>query len=160
MSSQLQAACPILNRTFKTFLWLIMNEASFFFLRKIDSFLDKFHLRLYDKETWWKNWEGNFLHVNCNTLWIEITLTVPLQRILLSIYTFSLSGCLFVCLFNPINVKTAEPIGPKFCVGSCVTPRKVYEWSKFKKIVLKKTVKSSICRQDNKVKRPAIEYGL
>ena len=30
----------------------------------------------------------------------------------LSIHKFSL----FVCLY-PINVKTAEPIGPKFCVG-------------------------------------------
>jgi len=27
-----------------------------------------------------------------------------------------LFGCLFVCLY-PINVKTAEPIGPKFFVG-------------------------------------------
>ena len=25
----------------------------------------------------------------------------------------------------PINVKTAEPIGPKFCVGPHTTPRKV-----------------------------------
>ena len=32
-----------------------------------------------------------------------------------------LSVYLFVCLY-PINVKTAEPIGPKFCVGSRVTP--------------------------------------
>jgi len=45
-----------------------------------------------------------------------------------------LSVCLFVCLFvclYPINVKTAEPIGPKFCVGHLGTPGKVYEWSKF-----------------------------
>ena len=33
-----------------------------------------------------------------------------------SIYKFSLGGCPGVCLY-PINVKTAEPIGPKFCVG-------------------------------------------
>ena len=33
-----------------------------------------------------------------------------------SIYRFGLSVCLFVCLsvcLYPINVKTAEPIGPK-----------------------------------------------
>ena len=35
--------------------------------------------------------------------------------------------CLSVCFFlYPINVKTAEPIGPKFFVGSRVTSRKVY----------------------------------
>ena len=42
-----------------------------------------------------------------------------------SIYKFSLSVCLFVCLY-PINVKTAEPIGPNFVVGPRVTPGKVY----------------------------------
>ena len=31
----------------------------------------------------------------------------------------------------PINVKTAEPIGPKICVWLHMTPGKVYEWSKF-----------------------------
>ena len=31
-----------------------------------------------------------------------------------------LGVCLFVCLY-PINVKTAEPIGPKFFVGHHVT---------------------------------------
>ena len=36
-----------------------------------------------------------------------------------------LSVSLFVC-FYPINVKTAEPIGPKFFVGHHVTPGKVY----------------------------------
>ena len=42
-----------------------------------------------------------------------------------------LSVCLFVCLsvcLYPINVKTAEPIGPKFFVGHHVIPGKVYEW--------------------------------
>ena len=42
--------------------------------------------------------------------------------------------CLFVCLSGclyPINVKTAEPIGPKLFVGHLGTPGKVYEWSKF-----------------------------
>ena len=51
-----------------------------------------------------------------------------------SIYKFGLSVCLFVCLFvclYPVNVKTAEPIEPKFFVGHLVTPGKVYEWSKF-----------------------------
>ena len=41
-----------------------------------------------------------------------------------------LSVCLFVCLFvcvYPINVKTAEQIGPKFCVGHHGTTGKVYE---------------------------------
>ena len=47
-----------------------------------------------------------------------------------NIYTFGWSVCLFVCLY-PINVKTAELIGPKFFVGSRVTPGNVYEWSKF-----------------------------
>ena len=37
-----------------------------------------------------------------------------------------LSVCLSVCLY-PINVKTAEPIGPKFFVGHHVIPGKVYE---------------------------------
>ena len=44
----------------------------------------------------------------------------------ISIYKFGLSVCLSVCLY-PINVKTAEPIGPKFFVGPHVTPGKVYE---------------------------------
>ena len=38
-------------------------------------------------------------------------------------------ACLFVCLY-PINVKTAEPIRPKFCVEPHVAPGKVYEWLK------------------------------
>ena len=37
-----------------------------------------------------------------------------------------LSVCLFVCLY-PINVKTAEPIRPKFFVGHHMIPGKVYE---------------------------------
>ena len=49
-----------------------------------------------------------------------------------SIYKFGLSVCLSVCLFvclYPINVKTAEPIRPKFFVGHHVTSGKVYELS-------------------------------
>ena len=64
---------------------------------------------------------------------------VSVSRILIatfvkSIYKFGLSVCLSVCLFvclfvclYPINVKTAEPIGPKFFVGHHVIPGKVYE---------------------------------
>ena len=37
------------------------------------------------------------------------------------------SVCLSVCLY-PINFKTAELIGPKFFVGTCMTPGKVYGW--------------------------------
>ena len=44
----------------------------------------------------------------------------------LYIYFACLSVCSFVCLY-PIDVKTAEPIGPKFCVGPHVTTGKVYE---------------------------------
>jgi len=54
------------------------------------------------------------------------------------IYVYINLTCLSVCLsvwvsdcLYPINVKTAEPIGPKFCVGHLGTPGKVYEWTKF-----------------------------
>ena len=43
---------------------------------------------------------------------------------------------MFVCLY-PTNVKTAEPIGPKFCVGPHLTPGKVYGCSKLQKCVSK-----------------------
>ena len=52
------------------------------------------------------------------------------------------SVCLFVFLY-PINVKTAEPIGPKFFVGHHVTTGKVYEWSKFQ-IVVSIKIRSSL----------------
>ena len=42
--------------------------------------------------------------------------------------------CLGVCWY-PINVKTAEPIGPKVFAGPRVKPGKVYGWSKFQKFV-------------------------
>ena len=54
-----------------------------------------------------------------------------------------LSWCLFVCLYS-INVKTAEPIGPKFCVWAHVNPGKVYEWSKFKKNCVKQFCKTNL----------------
>ena len=41
-----------------------------------------------------------------------------------------------VCLY-PINVKTAEPIRPKFCVGPRVAPGSVYGQSDFKYVILK-----------------------
>ena len=53
----------------------------------------------------------------------EIVLLVSICKFGLSVWVFV---CLFVCLY-PINVKTAEPIGPKFFVGHLGTPGKVYE---------------------------------
>ena len=41
----------------------------------------------------------------------------------------------------PMNVKTAEPIGPEFCVGPHVTQGKVYDWSKFQKFA---SIKSKV----------------
>ena len=46
-------------------------------------------------------------------------------------------ACLGVCLY-PVNVKTAEPIGPEFFVGLHIFPRKVYEKSKFQKLASSK----------------------
>ena len=56
------------------------------------------------------------------------------------IYTLIVWGLFvsfFVCLCL-INVKTAEPIGPKFCVGPYLTLGKVYRWSKFQKLAVNK----------------------
>ena len=50
------------------------------------------------------------------------------------IYIYTLLACLLVCL-HPINIKTAEPIGPKFGEGPHMTPGK--ECLKSKNIVLK-----------------------
>ena len=74
----------------------------------------------------------------CHSL--EITLTVPLREeragfyksICCCYYNFRFHFCLSVCKLYPINPKTAEPIGPKFCVGPHMTPGKVYGWTKFK----------------------------
>ena len=44
----------------------------------------------------------------------------------MDIYLYINLACLSVC-FYAINVKTAEPIGPKFFVGHLGTPGKVYE---------------------------------
>jgi len=54
--------------------------------------------------------------------------------ILYNIYLYTLLVCLSVCLyvrFYPTNFKTAEQIGPSFCVG--LVPGKVFRWSKFQK---------------------------
>ena len=80
-----------------------------------------------------------FMYLNLCICIMNPCVYVSVSRILIatfvkSIYKFGLSVCLSVCLFvclfvclYPINVKTAEPIGPKFCVGYHVTPGKVYE---------------------------------
>ena len=56
----------------------------------------------------------------------------------------------FSCLY-PINVKTAEPIRPKFIVGPHITPRKFYKCVKFVVIVSsrRKCCKSKIEHQFN-----------
>ena len=45
--------------------------------------------------------------------------------------------CLSVCLY-PINVKTAEPIGPNFGVGPHVTPKEGLRMIKISKLGVKK----------------------
>ena len=62
--------------------------------------------------------------------WFCLSSFYPLLSSILYINLACLSVCLSVCLYA-INVKTAEPIGPKFVVGHHVTTGKVYEWSKF-----------------------------
>ena len=54
---------------------------------------------------------------------------------LASIYLYF--ACLGVCVY-PINLKTVEPNGPKFCVGPHMAPGKVYGWSKFQSFASKK----------------------
>ena len=82
-----------------------------------------------------RNWMVRPLFVNVFLFgWFSLYLINWYSYSNSSIYKFGLSVCLFVCLFvclYPINVKTAEPIEPKFFVGHLVTPGKVYEWSKF-----------------------------
>ena len=50
--------------------------------------------------------------------------------LILKINLFINLACLFVCLFVSNNLKTAEPIGSNFFVGS----RLVYRWSKFQNV--------------------------
>ena len=54
----------------------------------------------------------------------------------LSIFILCMSVCLFVSLY-PINVKTAEAIGPIFCIESDMTQGKVYVGSKLQRFVFK-----------------------
>ena len=56
--------------------------------------------------------------------------TLKNYSLYINLYLYINLACLFVCLY-PINVKTAEPIGPKFFVRHHVTTGKVYKWSKF-----------------------------
>ena len=65
---------------------------------------------------------------------------IPVYNTLLVCLSVRLSFRLYL-----INVKKAEPIGPKFCVGPDVTPGKVYEWLKFKKLA-KFTIFFLICK--------------
>jgi len=62
------------------------------------------------------------LSLICSSLYIYSLLCVECFNLYINL------AFLFVCLY-PINVKTAEPIRPKFCVGPHVVPGKVYEWS-------------------------------
>ena len=55
-------------------------------------------------------------------------------------YIHTLLLCLGVCLFFPIIVKTAEPIGPKFFLGPNVTPGKFYGWLNFQNLHLPKSI--------------------
>ena len=66
------------------------------------------------------------LSLICSSLYIYSLLCVECFNLYINL------AFLFVCLY-PINVKTAEPIRPKFCVWPNVALEKVYEWSKFKK---------------------------
>ena len=50
------------------------------------------------------------------------------------VYIYIYILCLSVGLLYPINLKTAEPIGLKFCVGPYKTPEKVYGCSKLKRL--------------------------
>ena len=55
------------------------------------------------------------------------------KRFDMAICIYTLLVCQYVCLWT-INVKTAEPIGPKFCVGAYMTPGNVYESSELQKL--------------------------
>ena len=73
----------------------------------------------------------NILNILENNL---VNILNILENILVNLYINL--ACLFVCLY-PINVKTAEPIGPKFFVGPHVALGKVYGQSDFKYVILK-----------------------
>ena len=66
----------------------------------------------------------NHVHLSMDILQYHVHVSTYIAK-LQSLFG-CLFGCLSVCLY-PINVKTAEPIGPKFFVGHHVTTGKVYE---------------------------------
>ena len=69
---------------------------------------------------------------------------------------------MFVCLFlalYPINVKTAEPIRPKFCVGPHAAPGKVYGQSDFKYVILEYFVNFENARK-NIISNPQIKKNV
>ena len=75
-----------------------------------------------------KPWQQDFIAMQV-LKWLPC-ITPDYKVTNLSINLVCLGGCLFVCLY-PINVKTAEPIGPKPFLRSRVTPGRVYGWSNF-----------------------------
>ena len=76
-----------------------------------------------------------FLRRFLHSLFLLIQVST-LQRKSIYIYFACLFVCLAVCLY-PMNVKTAELIGPKFCVGPYVTPGKVMKDKNVKNLCLK-----------------------
>ena len=90
-----------------------------------------------------------FLRRFLHSLFLLIQVST-LQRKSIYIYFACLFVCLAVCLY-PMNVKTAELIGPKFCVGPYVTPGKVYEWTKFQKFVFKSFLFFEILKMREKI---------
>ena len=89
--------------------------------------------------------------------------TLKNYSLYINLYLYINLACLFVCLY-PINVKTAEPIGPKFFVRHHVTTGKVYEWSKFQIFVSIK-IRSSLIFENfenlrNFLRNPRIIFVL
>ena len=77
-------------------------------------------------------WVAKILGLEHKSLWQRLN---PLMN-LSDCENLYINLALSVCLYS-INVKKAEPIIPKFFVGFRVTPVKVYELSKLKKICVK-----------------------
>ena len=80
----------------------------------------------------------------------HFSFTVPLNSVtwenrmsIFYIYILCFSVCLFVCLFvclYPINVKTADSIGPKICKETEIPPGKIYGCSELQQFVSKKLI--------------------
>ena len=65
-------------------------------------------------QPFWRNTTKR--QINVKRLIYDLALRI--SRIIISLYVFCLSVCLFVCTcVSLITVKTAEPIGSQFCVG-------------------------------------------